>query len=85
MAATDTRARTERRKRRPNAGSFKPGPDPRRHVFTQSDCRIGWWVANIRHPELRDWLRMRLFCYYSERRRRDGAQASDGGGRRGSG
>ena len=48
-----------------NKGWFKKGTDARRHIFTTQDCRIGWWVANILHPELREWLRMRLFCYYS--------------------
>jgi|ERR1051326_5132535 hypothetical protein len=65
-------------KRKANRGSFRPvsvaGPDPRRHVFTPSDCRVGWLVANILHPELREWLRMRLFCYYSERRRQHGQE-----------
>jgi len=51
------------RKRR-NRGHFKRGYDPRRHIFTPSDCRVGWLVANIKHPHLRDWLRMRLFVFY---------------------
>src|ERR1043165_10011450 len=59
------------RKRKANKGSFRPvhvaGPDPRRHVFTKQDCRMGWWIANIRHPELREWLRTKLFCFYSQR------------------
>jgi hypothetical protein len=58
-------------KRRPNAGSFRPGPDPRRHKFTASDCRVGWLVANILHPELREWLRMRLFVFYSQKERKE--------------
>jgi len=57
-----------RKKRKATAGSFKPGPDPRRHRFTPSDCRVGWWVANILHPELREWLRMRLYVFYSSRK-----------------
>jgi hypothetical protein len=59
------------RKRRPNAGSFRTGPDPRRHKFTASDCRVGWLVANILHPELREWLRMRLFVFYSAKERKE--------------
>jgi hypothetical protein len=31
--------------RRPNAGSFKPGPDPRRHKFTAAECSQGFWTA----------------------------------------
>lgn len=30
-----------RRKRQANRGSFKKGPDPRRHVFTQEERRRG--------------------------------------------
>jgi hypothetical protein len=52
------------KRRQPNKGSFAPGPDPRRHVFTPSDCRVGWLVANCKHPHMRDWLKMRLRCYY---------------------
>lgn len=58
---------TRRRKGRGNAGSFRPGFDPRRHVFTPLDCRVGWLVANIRHPELREWLKMRLRCHYHQK------------------
>jgi hypothetical protein len=61
-----------RRKRRPNAGSFKPGQDPRRHVFTAQDCRIGYWVAAIKHPELREWLLLKIRIYYS---RKEGSNA----------
>jgi hypothetical protein len=31
--------------RRPNAGQFKPGPDPRRHKFTPEECSRGFWTA----------------------------------------
>jgi hypothetical protein len=34
-----------RPKRRANRGSFKPGPDSRRHVFTAEECSRGFWVA----------------------------------------
>ena len=64
MTGTRTRGR---KKRRANAGSFKRGPDPRRHTFTVQDCRIGYLVAAIKHPELREWLRMKLRIYYHER------------------
>ena len=61
-------SRTRRRKKRaPNKGSFKPGPDPRRYKFTPTDCRVGWLVANIKHPHLRDWLKTRLRCYYHQK------------------
>src|SRR5262249_32215944 len=64
-----------RKKRKATAGSFKPGPDPRRHRFSPGDCRVGWWVANILHPELREWLRMRLFVFYSSRKQTQGREA----------
>lgn len=31
--------------RKANAGSFKPGPDPRRHKFTREECSAGFWTA----------------------------------------
>lgn len=62
MPREGTRGRN--RKRRANRGSFKPGPDPRRHLFTRQECWLGYAVAYIRHPELREWLRMKIRCYY---------------------
>lgn len=32
-------------KRRPNAGSFREGVDPRRHKFTRAECVAGFWAA----------------------------------------
>ena len=32
-------------KRRANAGSFRPGPDPRRHTFTDAERSAGFWTA----------------------------------------
>jgi hypothetical protein len=32
-------------RRCPNAGQFKPGPDPRRHRFTRDECQRGFWNA----------------------------------------
>jgi hypothetical protein len=58
---------SRRRKGAANAGSFRPGFDPRRHVFTASECRVGWWVANIKHPHLRPWLRKKLFAHYHQK------------------
>jgi len=31
--------------RKANRGSFKPGPDPRRHKFTREECSAGFWSA----------------------------------------
>ena len=30
---------------RANKGSFRPGPDPRRHKFTPAECSAGFWTA----------------------------------------
>lgn len=32
-------------KRKANAGSFKPGPDSRRHTFTPEERSKGFWTA----------------------------------------
>lgn len=32
-------------KRPPNKGSFRPGPDERRHKFTREDCLLGYEKA----------------------------------------
>ncbi|MFL6285720.1 MAG: hypothetical protein ACJ74Q_21490 [Pyrinomonadaceae bacterium] len=31
--------------RRANAGAFRKGSDPRRHVFTTDECIAGFWAA----------------------------------------
>lgn len=31
--------------RKTNSGSFKPGPDDRRHKFTRDECVAGFWAA----------------------------------------
>ena len=59
------------KRKRKNKGWFRKGHDPRRHKFTASDARVGWLVANILYPELREWLRMRAWCFYSERKRKE--------------
>ena len=58
-------------KRRANKGSFKPGFDPRRHKLTRTDCWLGYAVTYVNHPELREWLRMKVRCYYAERDRKE--------------
>src|SRR5436853_5467350 len=69
-----SRRHTRGRKRKRNPGWFKKGFDARRssYRFTAQDCRLGYWVAAILHPELREWLRMHIRCYYHERSKRDG-------------
>jgi hypothetical protein len=68
-----------KQKRKPTAGSFRKGPDPRRYRFTPSDCRVGWLVANILHPELREWLRTRLRCYYHRKEKAHGQKEGHAG------
>jgi hypothetical protein len=70
------------KKRKGNKGSFRQGWDPRRHRFTPSDCRVGYLVAAIRHPELREWLRMKIRCFYQARKEQHVSQEE---ARRGSG
>jgi len=78
------------RKKKRNPGWFKKGQDARRSTyrFTIQDCRIGYLVAAIRHPELREWLRMKIRIYYHERSKHgekeaDGQHAGGGCPRRG--
>lgn len=62
--------RTRRRKRKPNSGSFRKGPDPRRHVFTRDECRLGLMIAYATaSPEVALWLRDKLRSYYREKQR----------------
>ena len=72
--------KTRGREKKRNPGWFRKGHDARRsqYRFTKQDCRIGWWVANILHPELREWLRMRLYCYYSSKRKESNGQEENG-------
>jgi hypothetical protein len=59
-----------RRKRRPNSGSFRKGPDPRRHVFTRDECRLGLMIAYASAtPAVAEWLRLKLKTYYQEKQR----------------
>ncbi|HEX8071067.1 MAG TPA: hypothetical protein VF546_14015 [Pyrinomonadaceae bacterium] len=36
---------TARKPRAATPGSFKPGPDARRHQFTPEECRAGFYAA----------------------------------------
>jgi len=58
------------RKRKPTSGSFRKGPDPRRHIFTRDECRLGLMIAYATAtPEVAQWLRRKLNTYYQEKRR----------------
>lgn len=60
-------------KRRPNRGSFQPGPDPRRHVFTQTERRKGYasaWNQSARvSADLHAWLWRKVRSYYRAQKR----------------
>ena len=66
---TRTKRGRKKKRRKPNPGWFQKGFDARRssYCFTPSDCRVGYLVAAIKHPELREWLKMRIRCFYHER------------------
>lgn len=48
-----------------NKGSFKPGPDPRRHVFTRKERRKGYKRA-MAHGDVHvvAWVFRRVRGYY---------------------
>ena len=59
-----------RRKRKPTPGSFRKGPDPRRHVFTRDECRLGFMIADATAtPEVAQWLRRKPNTDYQEKQR----------------
>lgn len=59
-----------KRRRKPNPGSFKPGPDPRRHRFSREECRLGLMIAYATAtPEVAEWLRLKVKTYYAEKSR----------------
>jgi hypothetical protein len=54
-----------------NRGWFKPGYDPRRHVFSFAECRKGYLIATrlAKMPSrVRAWLRKRITRYYQHRK-----------------
>ena len=61
-------------RRKANKGSFRPGFDPRRHKFTRQHCWLGYAVTYIKHPHLRDWLRMRVRCHRTKKEKSSGPQ-----------
>jgi hypothetical protein len=52
---------------KPNAGWFKKGDDPRRHVFSKAECVKGYLIAT-RYAKMpsrtRAWLRNKIRRYY---------------------
>jgi hypothetical protein len=54
-------------KRKPNAGSFRRGHDPRRHQFTRAECVAGFWAALESLTTRYDDDRARTFGKYLRR------------------
>lgn len=58
--------------RKPNSGSFKPGPDPRRHTFTRAERRLGYYRAlrsNDYTIDTAAWFYRKIRSYYRAQRR----------------
>jgi hypothetical protein len=56
--------------RRTNATSFRPGPDPRRHVFTQAERRRGYRNAMAgSNANVVAWVFRRVRARYRRLRR----------------
>lgn len=54
--------------RRANRGSFQPGPDARRHVFTTEERRRGYQTAmHDRDIAVIAWVFRRVRSYYRAR------------------
>ena len=55
-----------------NRGRFKPGPDPRRHVFTKEECSDGFWAAVTsiadRYPDAVDASGTHMSRYFLTRK-----------------
>ena len=50
------------------SGSFRKGPDPRRHVFPRDECRLGLRIAfATATPEVAERLRLNLHTDYREK------------------
>jgi hypothetical protein len=68
-------------RRPPNAGQFRPGPDPRRHLFTREECQRGFWNAVYsiiaRYPDAVDGAGRHMACDFlkvSGRQNKENAQ-----------
>jgi hypothetical protein len=70
------------RRRQANCGSFRPGFDPRRHRFTTSDCRLGYWVTMLgltertQDPAVREWVKRKVFAHFSQKNRGQASSAA---------
>ena len=63
----------QRKKRKPNSGSFTKGPDTRRHVFSRAEARVGyqraWEVMAARGWDALSWLCRKVRGEYPRTRR----------------
>ena len=62
-----------------NQTSFRAGPDPRRHVFSQAERRKGFWVATrlSKQPSrVLAWLRNKIKRHYQGKPDRRAAQVA---------
>lgn len=95
MSRRTEERRGRAKKRHANRGSFAKGPDPRRHVFTTSDCRLGYWVVMLgltprtQDPAVREWVRLKVCMHFAQKERKakndseessERCPAGDGGG-----
>lgn len=55
--------------RKANSGSFKPGPDPRRHKFTRTEQRLGYYralLSNAADWDASAWFYRKIRSYYRQ-------------------
>ncbi len=65
-------ANRKRKKRKANRGSFRPGYDPRRHVFTRAERRLGYLrcltgYGKCSNPHVCAWVWRKVRSYYRSR------------------
>ena len=65
-------ARKRRTRSTPNRGSFTPGLDPRRHVFTVDECSRGGQASFAYLLEWKPWVLLGLRKKLRQQRRHTG-------------
>ena len=78
---TRTERDGRRKKARRNRGWFLKGYDAccSTYRLTPQDCRIGYLVAAIKRPELREWLKMKIRCFYYRKEAGNGPETNGDG------
>lgn len=69
MGSRNLKTASKRRRKKVNTGSFKPGPDPRRHNFTTRERKRGYLsavsgVGKCNNPQISAWVFRRVRAYY---------------------